>query len=91
MVASTAIIYRQSRKGEFINSLSTRVYHVPDVCPHCPRHWRDSGEKADLFSWSLYYNKGDKPLAKSQMNKVKLIMGINKIKEGCSEEVTLKL
>lgn len=91
MVASTAIIYRQSRKGEFINSVSTRVYHVPDVCPHCARHWRDSGEKADLLSWSLYYNKGDKPLAKSQMNKVKLIMGISKIKEGCSEEVTLKL
>lgn len=67
--------------------------YEPNVCPHCTGHWRYSGEQAELLSWSLHYSEGEKPLTRTQINTVimKLLMGINGIKEGCSEEVTFKL
>lgn len=92
MAASEAIIEMQSRKGELINSFSTRIYYVPNVCPHCARHQRNSGQQEDLVSWSLHYNERDEALTRSQINTIimKWIMGINRVKEGYSEDVTFK-
>lgn len=43
------------------------------------------GVQADLLSWSSNYNEEDGPLTRSHINTIimKLIMGINRVKEGC--------
>lgn len=85
MAASAAIIEMQSRKREFINSFS--------MCPLCVHTVLDIRETVvSKRTWSLGAYILMREINRSQINTIiiKWIMGINRVEEGYSEEVTFK-